>query len=50
MLRQTQRKRHLISSPHPLFFGEGGVIFLEYFHEFLGLGQKKTFGKTLGQS
>ena len=28
----------------------GGVIFLEYFHEFLGLEHKKIFGKTLGQS
>ena len=28
----------------------GGVSFLEYFHEFLGLGHKKIFGKTLGQS
>ena len=32
-----------------LFFG-GGVSFLEYFHEFLGLGHKKIFGMTLGQS
>ena len=54
MLRQTRRKRHLISSPPqkwPFFFGGGGgVIFLEYFHEFLGLGHKKNFGKTLGKS
>ena len=57
MLHQTRRKRHLISSPPPpqkkkngLFFWGGGVIFLEYFHEFLGLGHKKNFGKTLGQS
>ena len=53
MLHQTRRKRHLISS-HPLqngiFFFGGGGIFLEYFHEFLGLGHKKNFGKTLGQS
>ena len=28
----------------------GGVSFLEYFHEFLGLGHKKIFGMTLGQS
>ena len=28
----------------------GGGKFLEYFHEFLGLGHKKIFGMTLGQS
>ena len=55
MLRQTRRKRHLISSPPPPPKKKkwpflGGVIFLEYFHEFLGLGHKKNFGKTLGQS
>ena len=53
MLRQTRRKRHLISPPPkkwPFFFGGGGGDFLEYFHEFLGLGHKKNFGKTLGQS
>ena len=32
------------------FLGGGGWFFLEYFHEFLGLGHKKNFGKTLGQS
>ena len=30
--------------------GGGRVNFLEYFHEFLGLGHKRNFGKTLGQS
>ena len=30
-------------------FWEGG-IFLEFFHEFLGLRHKKNFGKTLGQN
>ena len=41
------------SPQNGLFFflgGGGGVIFLEYFHEFLGLGHKKNFRKTLGQS
>ena len=50
MLRQTRRKRHLISSPPPPkwpFLG-GGVIFLEYFHEFLGLGHKKKIWKDFG--
>ena len=37
ILRQSWRKRHLI-------------IFLEYFHGFLGLGHEKNFGKTLWQS
>ena len=51
MLRQSWRKRHLINLPPPkmaLFWG--GVSFLEYFHEFLGLGHKKIFVMTLGQS
>ena len=53
MLRQSWRKRHLINLPPPPkkkwpFFW-GGVSFLEYFHEFLGLGHKKIFGMTLGQ-
>ena len=53
MLRQSWRKRHLInlSPPSPPkkkpFFGGK---FFEIFHEFLGLGHKKPFGKTLGQS
>ena len=34
----------------PFFLGGGGVSFLECFHEFLGLGHKKKFGKTLAQS
>ena len=46
---------NIITPPPPqkkwsFFLGGGGVIFLEYFHEFLGLGYKKNFGKTLGQS
>ena len=51
MLRQSWRKRHLINLPPPKNgpFG-GGVRFLEYFHEFLGLEHKKNFGKNLGQS
>ena len=51
MLRQSWRKRHLINLPPPQkkwpFLGGGS--FLKYFHEFLGLGHKKNFGKTLGQ-
>ena len=43
-------KMTLISSPPPFFFGGGEVIVLENFHEFLGLGHEKNFGKTLGQS
>ena len=42
MLRQTWRKRHLISSPP-----QKG-LFWEYFHELLGLGHKKKFWKDFG--
>ena len=53
MLRQSWRKRHLINLPPPPkwpFWGGGGRKILEYFHEFSGLGHKKIFGMTLGQS
>ena len=52
MLRQSWRKRHLINlpPPPPKMALLGGGKFLEYFHEFLGLGHKKIFGMTLGQS
>ena len=40
-------KKNILKKNGP--FG-GGVSFLEYFHEFLGLGHKKIFGMTLGQS
>ena len=53
MLRQSWRKRHLINLPPPpkkKWPFLGGVRFLEYFHEFLGLEHKKNFGKNLGQS
>ena len=55
MLRQSWQKWHSINLPPPkkkwrFFFWGGGVSFLEYFHEFFGLGHKKNFGKTLGQS
>ena len=52
MLRQSWRKRHVINLPPPPLkkglLGGGGVSFLEYFHEFLGLGHKKTFCTNFG--
>jgi branched-subunit amino acid transport protein AzlD len=50
MLRQTRRKRHIITPQNVFFFLGGGVMIVEYFHEFLGLGHKTNFWKTLGQS
>ena len=46
MLRQFCLSRNLIILPPP----PGGVAVLGYFHQFLSLGDKKIFGKNLGQA
>ena len=55
MLRHFCLSRHLIILPPPPprkvdFSGGGGVAVLGYFHQFLSLGDKKIFGKNLGQA